>query len=121
MINLKQSLIMLGKIILVSVLTIVVIIVLFPRLYIMPDSDIDCSHFFAINNFWNNHIIFGKEVLWTAGPLGFLAYPMHIGSNYYIATLFHVILLLIFLFIIVYSYMKLNFSILQLLFFSVSC
>ncbi len=51
---------------------------------------LDPSHYFAINYFVNQGIIFGRDVFWTYGPLGFLIRPMDVGNNLNQAILFQI-------------------------------
>ena len=80
---------------------------------------LDSSHFFAINYFANNNIIFGKDVIWTYGPLGFLLHPMDIGRNLGIAILFQISLWVIFSATIIYLALKRSVSTTQLSLFAV--
>jgi len=80
---------------------------------------LDSSHFFAINYFANNNIIFGKDVIWTYGPLGFLLHPMDIGHNLSIAILFQVSLWIVFSATIIYLASKRSVSTTQLSLFAI--
>lgn len=85
---------------------------------------LDASYYFAINYFANHHIIFGRDVIWTYGPLGFLTRPMDIGHNLAAGFLFQVSLWIIFAGLIVYGTLKGLFSVprlcLFIFFFSIS-
>jgi hypothetical protein len=80
---------------------------------------LDSSHYFAINYFVNHGIIFGRDVVWTYGPLGFLVRPMDVGSNLNQAILFQVGLWLIFSGTLVYIILKRRVGVLQLGLFAV--
>ena len=49
---------------------------------------LDTSWSFALNYFNIAGIKFGKDVIFTFGPLGFLMYPQNIGNHVYLATFF---------------------------------
>lgn len=87
-------------------------------------SGLDASYYFAINYFANHHIIFGRDVIWTYGPLGFLTRPMDIGHNLVAGFLFQVSLWIIFAGLIIYGTLKGLFSMARLclfiFFFSIS-
>lgn len=79
---------------------------------------LDPSHFFATNYFFNQHIKFGPDVVWTYGPLGFLIKPVNIGFNLDIAIFFQVMVWVIFCGTFIYLTSKRYISILQLCFFA---
>jgi hypothetical protein len=64
----------------------------FPYRFAPIDAGLDPSWIFAINYFFDNNFVFGKDVIWTYGPLGFLSYPLDIGANLDIATAFQIFL-----------------------------
>lgn len=49
---------------------------------------LDWSWVFALNYFAEKGIKFGKDLVWTYGPLGFLVVPMDVGSNIKIGIVF---------------------------------
>lgn len=79
---------------------------------------LDSSHFFAINYFFNKHIKFGPDVIWTYGPLGFLIKPVNIGHNLDIAIFFQVMVWAIFCSTLAYLSFRRYISVLQLCFFA---
>ena len=44
-------------------------------------TGLDVSWVYAINRFFNKGVLWGHDVMFTYGPLGFIICPMNIGSN----------------------------------------
>jgi len=87
-----HTLIIIFKIILLLYLALIA----FPYRVSPITPGLDPSWTFAINYFFDKHIIFGKDVISPYGPLGFLAYPQNVGSNLDIATIFQLSLWIMF-------------------------
>ena len=94
-------------------------LIAFPYRFSPVMPGLDPSWIFAINYFFDRHIVFGRDVIWTYGPLGFLAYPQNIGVNLDIATGFQIFLWVAFIAFMAYLAMKNHISLLQLLFFAI--
>ena len=51
-------------------------------------TGLDNSGLYAVNYFWNSGVIFGRDVFYSYGPLGFLCYTMNVGHNIILSLLF---------------------------------
>ncbi len=111
--KLNHTIIIFLKIILLSYLALIA----FPYRFSPVTPGLDPSWIFAINYFFDRHIIFGRDVVWPYGPLGFLAYPQNVGSNLDIATIFQLSLWIIFSVLIAYLAFKNYVSLLRLFLF----
>jgi len=111
--KLNHTLIIIFKIILLLYLALIA----FPYRFSPISPGLDPSWAFAINYFFDKHIIFGKDVISPYGPLGFLAYPQNVGLNLDIATFFQVFLWIIFSGMMTYLALKNYFSALRLFLF----
>jgi hypothetical protein len=80
---------------------------------------LDLSWTYAINYFFNKSIIFGKDVAFTYGPLGFLVSPTNIGNNLIISFVFQMIIWISFDILITIYSLKGYFSIYQLALFAI--
>ena len=60
---------------------------------------LDRSWVFALNFFADQNIIFGKDVFFSYGPLGYLILPMDIGSNFFNGIIFQLFIWCVFSFI----------------------
>jgi hypothetical protein len=70
-----------------AVLAVYVSLLAFPVFYFSLNTySVDPAWQFAINYFFDRGIIFGREVVWTYGPLGFLVVPHNVGHNLALAT-----------------------------------
>ncbi|MBI4890749.1 MAG: hypothetical protein HY821_09010 [Acidobacteria bacterium] len=74
-------------------LHIVFILMLFYAALLLPPvkvsaagSGVDGSHLFATNYYPNHGVVFGRDVVWTYGPLGYLQDPQDIGNNLVVAN-----------------------------------
>ena len=85
-----------------GILLLFIALISFPYRFSPIDTGLDPSWIFAINYFFDNNFIFGRDVIWTYGPLGFLSYPLNVGVNLDMATGFQVCLWFGFLFTIGY-------------------
>jgi hypothetical protein len=94
-------------------------LIAFPYRFSPVMPGLDSSWIFAINYFFDRHIVFGRDVIWTYGPLGFLAYPQNIGINLDIATGFQIFLWVAFIAFMAYIAIKNHLSLLQLFLFSI--
>lgn len=58
--------------------------------YARMENGLDPSWQYALNKLTAfDHIKFGREVVLTYGPLGFLANPMYINGNFFVATILY--------------------------------
>ncbi|MFZ0926997.1 MAG: hypothetical protein WAN11_00240 [Syntrophobacteraceae bacterium] len=95
------------------------IIVLAYPFYTLPlSTGIDASWVFALNHLVNSNLFFGKDVIFTCGPLGFLDWPQPIGSNLSIALTCHLGVWFLFAVMLFFGVIKRLFSLDQLLMFS---
>jgi hypothetical protein len=77
------------------------LVLLFPSFfYLLPSEGLDPSYDIAIHLAYINHLVFGKDFVFTFGPLGFLNSRLPIGVNmivyllfdlYFLVTLFFVL------------------------------
>ena len=67
-------------------------IVLFPGNYVPLDVGLDPSWRYAVNYLPHSAHVFGRDVAFTYGPLGYFLVPLNIGSNLVQANLFHVLM-----------------------------
>jgi len=63
-------------------------LVLCPIYYWPQEPIIDGTWHFAMNYGAAHHLLLGRDILWTSGPLTYLAVPQDIGSNLTQAVLF---------------------------------
>jgi hypothetical protein len=94
----------------------VYIIVLASPFHIAPG--LDPSWRFALNHVVNSDLFFGKDVISTCGPLGFLNWPQPIGSNLSIALICHLSAWFLFAAMLSFGAVKRLFSLDQLFLFS---
>jgi hypothetical protein len=109
----KNTLVIFLKIILLFYLALIA----FPYRFSPITPGLDPSWIFAINYFADRHIIFGKDVIWPYGPLGFISMPLNVGYNLDIATIFQLSLWIMFSTLIAYLAFKNYVSLLQLFLF----
>jgi hypothetical protein len=62
----------------------------FPYLLVPPTGGIDGSWLIGLNTAFQHHRIWGREIAFTYGPLGFVMYPLDLGSNFLHAVAFRV-------------------------------
>ena len=55
-------------------------------------SEVDSTWVFALNYGATHHLVFGRDIDWTSGPLAYLAAPMDIGNHLAAGSLFQVAL-----------------------------
>ncbi len=87
---------------LLSILSVVILILTFPKIDPKIGSGIDNSYLIAFNHFFNSDIQVVKDLIFTYGPLGFLKHPLPMGNNLEIGVIFISILRLLFIFSILY-------------------
>jgi hypothetical protein len=51
-------------------------------------GNIDNTWIFALNYARSHHLVIGRDIFWTWGPLSYLALPMNVGSNFVPAIAF---------------------------------
>ena len=74
-----------------GVLLVYVVFVASPMRYWMLSSDkIDETWLFALNYGAAHGLAFGRDLVWTNGPLGFLTFPQNIGHNLAYGFLFQI-------------------------------
>src|SRR5882724_10659884 len=72
-----------------SVLFVYLLMVLCPiRYWPFNLNDWDNTWVFALNYGAEHHLVFGRDIDWTSGPLAYLAAPMDIGNNLAAGLLF---------------------------------
>jgi len=69
----------------------------FPGHYLPISTSLDPGYQWAFNYVDNSSFIFGKDVVYTYGPLGYLVWPLDVGNNLWHSVLFRLILHLIFI------------------------
>src|SRR5260370_1478143 len=67
-------------------------IVLFPGNYVPLDVGLDPSWRYAVNYLPHSAQVFGRDVAFTYGPLGYFLVPLNIGSNLLQASFFHALM-----------------------------
>lgn len=65
-------------------------LLLFSVNYTAVVPGLDSSWVFALNHFAHGPELFGRDLVFTYGPLGFLAVPQNIGSNLVLAAAVHI-------------------------------
>lgn len=65
---------------------------------------LDASWIYALNRFAHGPEIFGKDIVLTYGPLGYLVVPEYLGGNVYIALLARFALSCLLLYLLVYMW-----------------
>jgi hypothetical protein len=95
------------KIFYLSLFLIFIFILSFPGVGGPISVGLDPSMEFAMNYFFSKNIQHGKDVIFTLGPLGFLLCPKPIGNN----LLISVIVITLFKFVFLLSFLYLNFLI----------
>jgi len=89
-------------------------VLLFPIKYRLLGYHIDVSHSLAANLFMYKNIFFGRDMIFSYGPLGFLMTPLDIGINMTVAKLLHLLLWTVFFSIIFHFSLNKNISVSQL-------
>ena len=70
--------------------------VLCPIQYCSPSGDtVDNSWLFGLNYAAATHLVIGRDVIWTWGPLSYLLFPFDIGNNLAQGLLFQIVLWLL--------------------------
>src|SRR5579864_9262211 len=52
-----------------------------PIQYWWTVAGLDATWLFALNNAAAQHLLMGRDIVWTSGPLSYLASPQDIGNN----------------------------------------
>jgi len=84
------------------VLTVFLVVVTFPGFYYPIQTSLDDSWRYALNYLCQSDYIFGRDVLFSYGPTGYLLYPLDIGSNLVQAVILYCILQVVFGLIVIY-------------------
>jgi hypothetical protein len=69
-------------------LTYVVLVASPLRFWLIRADDVDYTWVFALNFGAAHGLAFGRDLVWTNGPFGFLTFPQNIGHNLPVALLF---------------------------------
>jgi hypothetical protein len=80
---------------------------------------VDDTWQFALNYAAAHHLAFGRDILWTSGPLGYLAAPMDIGNNLAQGLAFQAALWVLLLTILWDLFFRGRFPLRNLVFFSI--
>ncbi len=64
------------------------LIVTFPGEYVAFRPGNDPSWKWALNELPHTNFLFGRDVVFTSGPLGFLLYPLNLGGHLFVANAF---------------------------------
>ncbi len=67
-------------------------VVSFPRLMEIPGTGLDGSWGIGLNHAVADGRVFGRDVIFTYGPLCFFLHPLDVGSNLVVGAVFHVAL-----------------------------
>lgn len=95
------------KYVLVLLLIIYAAIATFPRIQIIPmETGADPSWWYAINYIPNSNYLFGQDVVFTYGPLGYLLQTLDIGQNLVISNTFWIVLYVLFYAFLIYLLFK---------------
>lgn len=90
-----------------------------PIQYWAPAEDVDNTWFFALNYAAAHHLVMGRDIAWTSGPLAYLAAPMDIGNNLVQGLVFQAALWTLLLAVLWDLFSRGSFSLKNLAFFSV--
>jgi hypothetical protein len=103
-----------------AVLFVCVGLVLCPVQYwALTPNDEDNTWLFALNYAAAHHLVMGRDIAWTSGPLAYLAAPMDIGNNLVQGLAFQAALWTLLLAILWGLFFRGGFSLKNLAFFSV--
>jgi hypothetical protein len=96
-------------------------LILCPIQYWAPagENDVDNTWIFALNYAAAHHLVLGRDVIWTSGPLAYLAAPMDVGSNLKQGLVFQAALWVVLLAILFDLFFRSTFPLRNLAFFSV--
>jgi len=79
-----------------AILWLGLLFLLFPASFIPLSTGLDASYLYAINALPETGLVFGRDVAFTFGPLGYLLLPSHFGDNLLQAEIFRLIVHLLF-------------------------
>ena len=91
-----------NNILLLSILSVVLLLLTFPKIDPEIGSGIDNSYLIAFNHFFYSDIQIVKDLIFTYGPLGFLKHPLPMGNNLELGVIVISILRLLFIFSVLY-------------------
>ena len=74
------------------------------------DRGLDASWAFGLNQFFFSPYKFGRDVIFTFGPLGFVSYPEHVGLNLIIALVIRLFVWAVLLGVLVVAYRRKQFD-----------
>ncbi len=76
-------------------------LLLFSINYLPVIQGLDPSWAYAVNRFTHGPEIFGKDIIFTYGPLAYIAVPQHVGNNLAVAAAVHILVWCILLYLLV--------------------
>jgi hypothetical protein len=94
-------------------------LILSPIQYWAPNGTADNTWILAINYAAAHHMVMGRDILWPAGPLGYLAAPMDIGNNLAMGLICQAVLWLLLIAILADLFYRGGFALRNLTFFSI--
>lgn len=89
-----------------AILWIALLLVLFPAAFIPLSTGLDASYLYAINALPGTDLLFGRDVAFTYGPLGYLLLPSSFGNNLAWAMAFRVAMHALFAFILASLFLR---------------
>jgi hypothetical protein len=87
--------------------------------FAVANGNVDETWVFALNYAAAHHLIMGRDIVWTSGPLAYLAAPMNIGNNLARGLSFQAALWVLLLAVLWDVYFRGRFSLRKLVFFSI--
>jgi hypothetical protein len=93
--------------------------VLCPLQYWAAAEDVDNTWYFALNYAAAHHLVMGRDIVWTQGPLSYLALPMDIGHDLAQGLAFQTTLWMLLLVIVWDVFFRSGSSLKNLAFFSI--
>ena len=87
--------------------------------FAISDRNVDDTWLFALNYAAAHHLALGRDIVWTSGPLGYLAAPMDIGNNLAQGLTFQAALWVLLLAILLDLFFRGRFPLRNLAFFSI--
>jgi hypothetical protein len=75
-----------------AILLIACVILAFPPMIYPAEADFDSGWVIGLNMAFAQHMVFGRDILFSYGPLGFVLVPMDVGSNLYHAVIWRLFL-----------------------------
>src|SRR5579872_5539061 len=101
-----------------SLLLVFTIFIACPIRYWAINSDVDDTWAYALNYAAAHGLAIGRDVVWTTGPLGYLAFPEDIGNNLAHGLLFQSVVWLVLIAILVDLFFRARFALRNLALFT---